>query len=146
MPVEFHRRTLALIYYTMAIVFVIFGILFGMVGLGDAVTAGAWSSKIGGVLEWSLSALVWICSAPAIWLQARRYRHNLVRLTDHEIFIHTAGGKEFTIPYSLIRSVDCDARLLTIHTPEIKYTFDKRAIPRLVHVARLLGERAVTPG
>jgi hypothetical protein len=143
-PVEFHRRTLALIYYAMAIVFVIFGILFGMIALGDGITPGPWGSKIVGVLEWSLTGLVWMCSAPAIWLQARKYRHTLVRLSDHDIFIHTAGGKPFTIPYSLIQSVDCDARLLTIHTAEIKYTFDKRAIPQLAHIAKALREHVVT--
>jgi hypothetical protein len=140
-PVEFHRRSLALFYYVAAIVFVIFGILFALIAVSGGVTPGPWSGKIAGVLEWSLAALGWICGAPAMWLQARKYRHNLVRFTAVDIFIQTAGGKQFTIPYSLIRSVDCDARLLIIHTPEIKYTFDRQAIPRLAHVAKLLRDR-----
>ena len=146
MPVEFHRRSLALFYYVAAIVFVIFGFLFAMIGVSDAIAPGPWSGKIAGVLEWSLAALGWLCSAPAMWLQARKYRHNLVRFTAADLFIQTAGGKQFTIPYSLIRSVDCDTRLLTIHTPEIKYTFDRQAIPRLTHIAKILREHTVAAG
>ena len=131
-------------YYAAALVFVIFGILFALIAVSDGIAHRPWSGKIAGVLEWSLAALGWICGAPAMWLQARKYRHNLVRLTDHEIFLRTAGGKEFTIPYALIRSVDSDARLLTIHTPEVKYTFDRQSIPRLAHIAKLLRERVVT--
>lgn len=138
MPVEFHRRGLALFYYVTAIAFLIIGILSGLVAVGDGIGPERWSSKIAAVLEWGLSGVVWICGAPAMWLSARKYRHNLVRLTAVEIFIHTAGGKQFTIPYSQIRSVDCPARRLTIHTPGLRYEFDQQAIPRLKKIAKLL--------
>jgi hypothetical protein len=148
-PVEFHRRTLSLFYYVAAICFVILGILSLMVALGEAIASGGWSSKTVGVLEWALAGVVWICSSPAMWAQGRKYRDNLVRLTDFQIFIHSAGGKDFTIPYSLIRAVDFNparrARLLTIHTPETTYTFDQRAVPGIGKVAELLRQRIVTP-
>jgi hypothetical protein len=149
MPIEFHRRTLSLIYYVMAIAFVMIGLLFFMVGFGDAITEDGWDSKIYGVVEWGASALVFLCSAPAIWKLGRNFRHSLVRLTATEIFLHTAGGKQFTIPFARIRSVDFDpawrVRRMVIHTPETVYTFDQRAIPRIGKIAQLLRQRIVTP-
>lgn len=93
--------------------------------------------------------MFWICAAPTVWGLGRKFRHSLVRLTGTEIFLHTVGGKRFTIPYTLIRSVDFDPawrkRVLTIHTPETIYTFDRRAIPRIGKIAELLRQRIATP-
>jgi hypothetical protein len=147
--IVFHRRGLAAFYFVFAILFVIIGILFLMVGGGTAIEPGPWSRKWLSVAEWSVFGLGWILGAPQMWVMGRRYRHNLVRLGASDVIFHSVTEKEFQIPYAQIRSINFDPamrkRILTIETPATTYTFDQRSCPRIGKVADLLKGRIGAP-
>lgn len=149
--IEFHRRGLAAFYFVFAILFVIIGILFMMVGGGTALDPGPWSGKWLPVAEWCGFGLMWILGGPQMWMTGRRYRHNFVRLGATDVIFHSVSEKEFQIPYAQIRSINFDAamrkRILTIETAATTYTFDQRSCPRIGKVAELLKGRvgALTP-
>lgn len=143
--IVFHRRGLALFYFVFAILFVIVGILFELVGFGTAIDPGPWSGKWLPVAEWCGFGLMWVLGAPQMWAMGRRYRHNFVRLGASDVIFHSVSEKEFQIPYAQIRSINFDAamrkRILTITTAATTYTFDQRSCPRIGKVAELLKGR-----
>jgi hypothetical protein len=149
--IEFHRRGLASFYFVVAILAVLMGILFEMVGFGAAVEPGPWSGKWLSVTEWCLFGLGWLCGAPQFWKMGRNYQDNFIRLAASEVIFHSVSGKHFQIPYARIRSIDFDAalrkRVLTINTADTTYTFDQRACPRIGKVAEIVKARiaAMTP-
>jgi hypothetical protein len=143
--IEFRRRGLAAFYGIFAILFVVIGILFEMVGLGTAIDPGPWSGKWLSMAEWCVFGLMWMLGSPQMWTMGRRYRHNFVRLGPSDVIFHSVSEKEFQIPYAQIRSINFDPamrkRVLTIETAATTYTFDQRACPRIGKVADLLKSR-----
>jgi hypothetical protein len=82
--IEFHRRGLAVFYFVAAIVAVVIGIMFVIVGLATAAEPGPWSGKWLSVVEWCVFGIGWACGGPQFWKMAGAYQHNLVRLgADH---------------------------------------------------------------
>jgi hypothetical protein len=143
--IEFHRRGMALFYFVFAILFVIIGVLFLMVGGGAALDPGPWNGKRLSVAEWCVFGLGWMLGGPQMWVMGRRYRHNFVRLGASDVIFHSVSEKEFQIPYAQIRSINFDPairkRVLTIETAATTYTFDQRSCPRIGKVAELLKGR-----
>src|SRR5580765_4524614 len=80
--IVYTRRRLSWVYYSVAGLFVAIGLLLVLASAGEATGEGSWKTKFPGAAGFAVAALAWLLGALQMWLMAKRYARNRVRLDD----------------------------------------------------------------
>ena len=145
MEIVYRRRGLSWLYYFLAVVLVLLGLLLLIVALGNAAEEGPWSGKWLSVVGFAVAGLSWLMGAPQMWSLAKNYGRNEVRLDGSRFSLHTPAGYNLQFAFCDVRQVCWDrglrSRRCTVETDAKTYQFDARACPRAGRVAHLIAER-----
>jgi hypothetical protein len=144
--IVYSRKSLGMLYYVFAVLFVILGILFLLVAVGSATGSDPWSGKLLAVFVSALVGISWLAGTPQMWSMGKSYRRNEVRLDGSGFSLHTPAGHDIRFVFAGVRQVSWNpglrSRLCTVETDAMVYKFDGRSCPRTREVAHLVAERA----
>jgi hypothetical protein len=145
--IVFQRRGLAAFYYVMAFIFPVMGILFLLVGVGEAIEPGPWSGKLLALGIYLLIAVSWMAGAPSMWSRGKAHGQSEVRFGPSDMTFRLLAGKEYHVAYDDIVAIKWNpgirVRALMIETRDMSYHLDQLNSPQIGKVANLLGERCV---